>query len=984
MISKNLPTIPNYTIENDIDSGGMAIVYKGKHNSLDRFVAIKVLKPDMTTHSIARDRFLKEPKILARLNHPYIVTVYDSGYLDEKQEQLYIAMQFLPGGSLKAKMEQGQLPLPRIVSIIKNVAEALDAAHSADIVHRDIKPANILFQEDGSSVLTDFGIAKDLDANDTQATTPGTIMGTYRYMSPEQCQGLALNGRSDLYSLGILLVELLTGQRPFDGKTLTALITKRLTEPAPTLAAEFSDFQPIVDQLLVKDPEQRFASAAELVEELQAVQIKRGYIEPPSVIEFPGLTNDTNAQIQPPNPSTSFGLRRVFKGIAAAMVACVGIFAVSLLYSMWQINVAHATIDKQIITLEQHLATLKDQSNYPQELDKANTLIDKLNQDIERYAKQIDDNQSEHKQVMSMLNQKEEDLQKEADAKKAHQEQFIGVNVKKRMAQEEAVSELEATLKALEQETKKLAAEYEQRSATLTKQQTKLEKLETQAKAEQTLQQTRLNNLTEQEKVLNRQLALTHQTLSDAQQQYEDQKRQYGQKVADTENQLAESQQAVADAENNIKNLQQQIIQLEQQTKNDASSRSEALTQLQTEQQQVRAALTDQQAEADRLRRQYEAEQAAQQTALEQLQKDAKAQQQQFETEQQQQQQKLAELSQQEEAVGQQIQQAKQEWTDKQQEFAITQAQLTQDLALANNQVEQFNQNAQRLQRSLIGLSNNGQKFEPKQQQLAMIEQDLSTLKDFLDPMIKESIKRQEIEQLLTRAEEYIENDRILEPKTENAAEMCQQLQVLDADASKQCFDKVGNYYHEAAVSAIKSSEWELALLTIDQGLQIYPEHNDLQQMREVYLPLVNLNRIKEWLVKAQIALDKKLFTTPKDNNAILWAEEVLELDNDNTQAKAVISDVIDAYLERAEKRHRGKLKQWLDRVRPLQDYFSTEQRTMFETLNKQRRQARNRSNNRSNRSNKSNKPNRVGANNPAVVNRSPSSDSSLDGYGAR
>ena len=868
-MSKNLPTIPNYTIENDIDSGGMAIVYKGKHNTLGRSVAIKVLKPDMIANSVARDRFLKEPKILARLNHPYIVTVYDSGYLDEKQEQLYIAMQFLPGGSLKAKMEQGQLPLPRIVSIIKNIAEALDAAHAADIVHRDIKPANILFQENGSPVLTDFGIAKDLDANDTQATTPGTIMGTYRYMSPEQCQGLDLDGRSDLYSLGILLVEMLTGQRPFDGKDLSALITKRLTEPAPTLAQEFSDFQPIVDRLLVKDPEQRFSNVGDLIKELETLQIQRGYIEAPSnsVIEFPDPVDkhtQTQSTAKPARSNPSSRLRGIFKGIAAAAVAGAGIFAVSLFYGIWQLNVAHAKIDEQVNTIEERLTVLKDQQeNYPTELADANALIEQLNRDIQQLDEQTSTNQAQHEKATQKLDQEKTKLEQDLKAKQDHQKQLVGSHLKQRMLQEEAITELEAIIESVEQETAELKTKHEQRSKLLADQKTKFEQLETQVKTERTQQEEKLQNLTTQQNDLTEQLAQANKTLTDQQQQFSAESTELKQRIADIQQQEEKARQQTENVNTEIKNLQQQLDELNQQTKIDTTNQTQTLARLQAEQQQGRTVLSDKKAEAERLRQQYEAERSAQQAVLEKLQEEAKAQQQQFETEQQQHQQKLTELSQQEDAVKQQIEQAEQAWTKQQQKFAATQAQLTQNLTLADAQIGQFQEDTKRLQRGLVDLSNNEQGLEPQQQQLAMIEQDLGILKDFLDPLIVKNIEIQQIQQLLTRADEYIENDQLLEPSSENAAEMCQQLQVLDTDASKQCFEKIGGYYHKAAINAMQNSEWKLAVLAIEQGLQLYPEHSHLTQLKKFDLPIISQGYIKELLVKAKTAFDEDYFTTP-------------------------------------------------------------------------------------------------------------------------
>ncbi len=254
--------IPGYEIQHEIGRGGMATVYLATQESLNRNVALKVLSPGLSTDESLAQRFLKEGRILAQLSHPNIITIFD---IAKHDNDYYFAMEFLSGGSLKERIKQGVAP-EGTVSIIRSIAEALRYAHSRGFVHRDIKPANIMFREDGAAVLTDFGIAKIVGA-ETVLTATGLIVGSPKYMSPEQAKGEQTDARTDLYSLGIIFYEMLTGQAPFQSTTDPfALALKHITEKIPPLPAGHRLFQPILDRLLAKNTSDRFQSADQFLD----------------------------------------------------------------------------------------------------------------------------------------------------------------------------------------------------------------------------------------------------------------------------------------------------------------------------------------------------------------------------------------------------------------------------------------------------------------------------------------------------------------------------------------------------------------------------------------------------------------------------------------------------------------------------------------------------------------------------------------------
>ncbi|HEY1076167.1 MAG TPA: serine/threonine-protein kinase, partial [Fontimonas sp.] len=271
----------NYRVERVLGTGGFAEVYEAVDPLLQRKVALKVLLPEFARTSDMVARFQREVRAVAGLSHPGIVQIYTVGNVDGLD---YYAMQLLPGGDLRKRMQE-KLPPHRAMEIIATMADALSQAHAQDIIHRDIKPENILFDEAGNPVLTDFGIAKILNAQN-QLTAVGTAMGTPRYLSPEQARGAAVDARADLYSLGIILFEMLTGRPPFDGPDPVSIVLKHATEPVPRLPAEHAALQPLIDQLLAKHPGQRPGSADELFKLAQrhARHLKPAETAPPPVV----------------------------------------------------------------------------------------------------------------------------------------------------------------------------------------------------------------------------------------------------------------------------------------------------------------------------------------------------------------------------------------------------------------------------------------------------------------------------------------------------------------------------------------------------------------------------------------------------------------------------------------------------------------------------------------------------------------------------
>ena len=275
-----LPEIPGYQLEREIGVGGMARVYLAIHTALDRRVAMKVMAPALVADPAFSKRFLREARTLAGLTHPNIVAVYDVGATDSLLH--YFAMQHLENGDMSARIARG-IPETEVVRIISVIAKALGFAHQRGVIHRDVTPGNIMFDGANNPVLTDFGIARS-EHGSTRITQTGVSIGTSSYMSPEQARGGEIDQRSDLYSLGALTFEALTGHPPYKGADGFAVAYAHVFEPIPRLPAYVSHWQSFIDKVLAKDPNERFDNAEQFAMGLSDVGVSAQRIVPQRIL----------------------------------------------------------------------------------------------------------------------------------------------------------------------------------------------------------------------------------------------------------------------------------------------------------------------------------------------------------------------------------------------------------------------------------------------------------------------------------------------------------------------------------------------------------------------------------------------------------------------------------------------------------------------------------------------------------------------------
>ena len=251
--------VPGYRVLHIIGQGGQAKVYLAQRNSDGLAVALKVLDRKLRHDQVYLERLRREYRLLASIENQYVAKIYDQGF---EGETPYIAMEFVPSGTLAGKIREG-IGSREALRLTSQIAQALDAIHSKGIVHRDLKPANILFRSDGRPVIVDFGLAKDT-ASVSTLTVAGQLLATPRYMSPEQCLGNPVDTRSDIYSLGVIFYEMLTGTRIFENANPAAVVNMHVNAPIPTLPGRLAGYQSILDRLLAKSPEDRFQSAREI------------------------------------------------------------------------------------------------------------------------------------------------------------------------------------------------------------------------------------------------------------------------------------------------------------------------------------------------------------------------------------------------------------------------------------------------------------------------------------------------------------------------------------------------------------------------------------------------------------------------------------------------------------------------------------------------------------------------------------------------
>jgi serine/threonine protein kinase len=338
-----------YRIVGLLGRGGMAEVYRAYQPGMDRYVAIKVLPHADTSDPNFLNRFRQEARVIAKLEHPNILPVYDYG---EDAGYTYLVMRLVETGTLGDLLQGRPLPLDRIGKILNQVGAALDYAHARGVIHRDVKPSNVLIEESGNCLLTDFGIAKIVEST-SQFTMTGNFVGTPQYASPEQGLGKELDGRSDIYSLGVILYEMATGRPPFDADTPMGLVVKHVHEPLPPPSSLNPALPPSVESVILKALEKdrlaRYASASELVEAYNALLRQPAYgapsqtvIETPeTIVEIPPqpLADHRSTQIEnssrasPPPPVKPRAPRWIWisGGIGAVLLLCIlGTVAASL------------------------------------------------------------------------------------------------------------------------------------------------------------------------------------------------------------------------------------------------------------------------------------------------------------------------------------------------------------------------------------------------------------------------------------------------------------------------------------------------------------------------------------------------------------------------------------------------------------------------------------------------------------------------------
>jgi serine/threonine-protein kinase len=310
--------VGRYKIKSELGRGGMATVYRAYDPSFDREVAVKVLPREMVHNLVFRARFKRELKLIASLEHPAIVPVYDVG--EEEDGRQYFVMRYMGGASLSDWIKKGVLSLQDTAIIIERLASALDYAHSKGIVHRDIKPDNVLFDETNHPYLTDFGIAKLTES--AVSATGGGSMGTPAYVSPEQAQGAKVDSRADIYGMGVMLYEMLTGKKPYDADSPMSVAVRHITEPIPDILQDRPelpiDVDTVIRTAMAKDKEDRYPTAADMARALSRAAFGDNRTTP---------VNST--VLNKPNNSSHSRRRTLIIAGAGLLVAIAGAFALT-------------------------------------------------------------------------------------------------------------------------------------------------------------------------------------------------------------------------------------------------------------------------------------------------------------------------------------------------------------------------------------------------------------------------------------------------------------------------------------------------------------------------------------------------------------------------------------------------------------------------------------------------------------------------------
>lgn len=265
--------IPNFEFERELGRGGMSRVYLARQLEPKRKVAIKIVYPGTTPDPEFMASLKKEGDMIASLSQDNIITIYACGVIDN---HYYMAMEVLSGGDLSDRIKKGMRPEDALEVMIQ-IGSALKHAHDKGLLHRDIKPENVMFHENGKAVLVDFGIAKEADST-SNFTKVGAVVGTPHYMSPERCMGKPADARSDIYAMGVMFFEMLTGHKVYEGRDTFAVSYAHVYEPIPPLPPELARYQSVINKLLAKDPDERYQNCGEMIEALK--RLRGGMAEP--------------------------------------------------------------------------------------------------------------------------------------------------------------------------------------------------------------------------------------------------------------------------------------------------------------------------------------------------------------------------------------------------------------------------------------------------------------------------------------------------------------------------------------------------------------------------------------------------------------------------------------------------------------------------------------------------------------------------------
>ncbi len=366
--------VPGYKVIRKLGEGGMATVFLAVQESLEREVALKVMSPVLAANATFCEQFMKEGRITAKLTHPHLMTVHDIG---SDNGVYYLASEFLPAGTLRERMDR--ITAPEILDVTRDIAAGLAYAHEKGFVHRDVKPGNIMFRSNGAAVLADFGIAKAMKSV-SAATMAGNAIGTPDYMSPEQAQATMIDGRSDLYSLGAVLYECLAGRKPYQANDAYAVALMHVTEPVPQLPENTAWLQPLIDGLMAKNPDQRFANGDAYIAALDRLLMNHPQADAAS--QQSARKRNTLKSFTPvPGSVPAAKIENASKKLSSATMAVVGVAVLAVVVGVGWFFMHRSSAPENNVSVPQPTATTLPTFPPPQatsEQNQATTAMMKL------------------------------------------------------------------------------------------------------------------------------------------------------------------------------------------------------------------------------------------------------------------------------------------------------------------------------------------------------------------------------------------------------------------------------------------------------------------------------------------------------------------------------------------------------------------------------------------------------------------------------